>query len=62
MSQVQVKWKKDGKTLIPSAKHRFASTGSLFIKKVTAQDAGRYECSIKSEFGRDSASALVTVK
>lgn len=57
-----MKWKKDGKTIIPSAKHRFASTGSLFIKKITAQDAGRYECSIKNNNGRASASAVVTVK
>lgn len=57
-----VKWKKDGKTLVESAKHRIAPSGSLFIKKITIQEAGRYECTIRNSFGRISASALVTVK
>lgn len=58
----EVKWRKDGNTIVPSAKHRFAPSGSLFIKKITSQEAGRYECTIRNSFGRVSASALITVK
>lgn len=59
---LKVKWRKDGKTLVVSERHRVASGGSLYIKKVIAQDAGRYECSIRNNFGRATASALITVK
>lgn len=58
----EVKWKKDGKTLIQTAKHRLAPGGSLYIKKISLEDAGRYECSVKNENGRITAWALITVK
>lgn len=57
-----MQWKKDGKAVVQSAKHRTGASGSLFIKKITAQEAGRYECTIRNNFGRISASALVSVK
>lgn len=58
----EVKWKKDGNSIVPSAKHRFSPSGSLFIKKITSQEAGRYECTIRNSFGRVAASALISVK
>lgn len=58
----EVKWRKDGNSIVPSARHRFAPSGSLFIKKITSQEAGRYECTIRNSFGRVSAAGLVTVK
>lgn len=58
----QVQWKKDGRTLAQNANHRIGVSGSLFIKKITAQQAGRYECTLRNSLGRISASALITVK
>lgn len=57
----EVKWKKDGKTIIASAKHRIAPGGSLYIKKINEQDAGRYECSVVNANGRATASGVVTI-
>lgn len=58
----KVKWKKDGKSIIPSAKHRIAPGGSLYIKKINEQDAGRYECSVVNSNGRATAAGLVTIR
>ncbi len=57
-----MKWKKDGKTIVPSAKHRIAAAGSLYIKKINEQDAGRYECSVVNTNGRATASGVVTIR
>lgn len=58
----KVKWKKDGKTISKSIKYRLAPSGSLFIKKIALEDAGRYECSIINANGRSTASAIITVR
>ncbi|KAG5677506.1 hypothetical protein PVAND_007262 [Polypedilum vanderplanki] len=56
------KWKKDGRTLTKSIKHSFSPAGSLFISNVNEFDAGRYECTVSNEFGRVTASCVVTVR
>ena len=43
-------------------KYTFSTAGSLYIANVNELDAGRYECTITNEFGRATASALITVK
>lgn len=62
MILIKIQWRKDGKIVAQTAKHRIGISGSLFIKKITIQEAGRYECTIRNSFGRVSASSLVTVK
>ncbi|KAI8116975.1 Peroxidasin [Lucilia cuprina] len=63
---IQITWRKDGRIIDPKIlqtdKYEIIGTGSLFIKNVTILDNGRYECSIKNEFGRATASALVTIR
>lgn len=58
----EVKWKKDGRTLFAVSRVRIAPSGSLFIANLTLADSGRYECSIFNEYGRATASGLITVK
>lgn len=58
----EVKWKKDGRTLFTIDRVRIANSGSLFIANVTLADNGRYECSVFNQYGRASASGLLTVK
>uniref|UniRef100_A0A1B0D9M5 Ig-like domain-containing protein n=2 Tax=Phlebotomus papatasi TaxID=29031 RepID=A0A1B0D9M5_PHLPP len=45
----QVKWKKDGRTIISTDRFRIALSGSLHIANITILDSGRYECSITNE-------------
>ncbi|XP_065362237.1 peroxidasin [Calliphora vicina] len=63
---IQITWRKDGRVIDPKVlhtdKYEVIATGSLFIKNVTILDNGRYECSIKNEFGRATASALITIR
>lgn len=61
-ASAEVKWKKDGRTLFAVDRVRIAPSGSLFITNVTTADTGRYECSIVNEFGRATASGLISVK
>lgn len=49
-------------SVLRTDKYEIIGTGSLFIKNVTILDNGRYECSIKNEFGRATASALITIR
>ncbi|XP_059614618.1 peroxidasin isoform X2 [Phlebotomus argentipes] len=58
----QVKWKKDGRTIIPTDRFRTAESGSLHIANVTILDSGRYECSITNEFGRATGQGLLIVR
>lgn len=64
--QVQLTWRKDGHLIEPQResnnKHQISASGSLFIRNITIFDGGRYECSVKNEYGRTTASVLVTVK
>lgn len=41
---------------------RVGVSGSLYFTRITPQEAGRYECLLRNNLGRVSASALVTVK
>lgn len=59
---VEVKWKKDGRTLTSIGRVRIASSGSLFISNLTLADSGRYECSLINQYGRATGSGLITVK
>ncbi|GAB0090251.1 Peroxidasin [Sergentomyia squamirostris] len=45
----QVKWKKDGRTIIAGDRFKIATSGSLHIANVTVTNSGRYECSITNE-------------
>ncbi|XP_058461280.1 peroxidasin isoform X2 [Malaya genurostris] len=59
---LQIKWRKDGRTLTQTDKYRLSSTGSLSISNLTETDRGRYECSLLNQYGRATASGLLTVK
>ncbi|XP_052566883.1 peroxidasin isoform X2 [Culex pipiens pallens] len=59
---LQTKWRKDGRTLTQTDKYRLSTAGSLFITNLTEADQGRYECSLLNQFGRATASGLLTVK
>lgn len=58
----EVKWRKDGRTLFGVGRLRVAPSGSLFITNLTVADSGRYECTVTNEFGRATASGLITIK
>ncbi|XP_055686975.1 peroxidasin isoform X2 [Lutzomyia longipalpis] len=58
----QVKWKKDGRTIISTDRFRIAASGSLHVTNVTTLDSGRYECSITNEFGRATGQGLLIVR
>ncbi|XP_022833229.1 peroxidasin-like [Spodoptera litura] len=57
-----VEWRKDGSYLDDSRKHSITIIGSLILHNLTVRDTGRYECSVFNEYGRDTASAFLTVK
>ncbi|XP_001354288.3 peroxidasin [Drosophila pseudoobscura] len=63
---LQISWRRDGRLIDPNVqlteKYQISGAGSLFVKNVTILDGGRYECQLKNEFGRASASALVTIR
>jgi peroxidase len=59
---IQSKWKKDGRTLTKSIKYNISPAGSLFISNVNDLDAGRYECTVTNEYGRVTASCVVSVR
>ncbi|KAJ8737014.1 hypothetical protein PYW07_000285 [Mythimna separata] len=61
-SPVTVEWRKDGSYLDANQKYSITVIGSLIIRNLTVRDTGRYECSVFNEFGRDTASAYLTVK
>lgn len=66
MTLFQVKWHKDGRLIgtigLANDKYIVSSAGSIFVNNVTLVDTGRYECSVKNEKGRVTASALITIK
>ncbi|XP_021697884.1 peroxidasin isoform X1 [Aedes aegypti] len=59
---MQTKWRKDGRTITQTEKYRLSLAGSLFISNLTEADQGRYECSLLNQYGRATASGLLTVK
>ncbi|XP_017057908.1 peroxidasin [Drosophila ficusphila] len=63
---LQITWRHDGRLIDPNVqlteKYQISGAGSLFVKNVTIPDGGRYECQVKNQFGRASASALVTIR
>ncbi|EDW78831.1 uncharacterized protein Dwil_GK12503 [Drosophila willistoni] len=63
---LQITWRRDGRLIDPHVqaieKYQISGAGSLFVKNVTILDGGRYECQLKNQFGRVSASALVTIR
>nr|NP_523891.2 peroxidasin, isoform A [Drosophila melanogaster]NP_995975.1 peroxidasin, isoform E [Drosophila melanogaster]NP_995976.1 peroxidasin, isoform D [Drosophila melanogaster]NP_995977.1 peroxidasin, isoform C [Drosophila melanogaster]Q9VZZ4.1 RecName: Full=Peroxidasin; Flags: Precursor [Drosophila melanogaster]AOQ10577.1 Pxn-RA [synthetic construct]AAF47668.1 peroxidasin, isoform A [Drosophila melanogaster]AAS64946.1 peroxidasin, isoform C [Drosophila melanogaster]AAS64947.1 peroxidasin, isofo len=63
---LQISWRHDGRLIDPNVqlaeKYQISGAGSLFVKNVTIPDGGRYECQLKNQFGRASASALVTIR
>ncbi|KAI8039124.1 hypothetical protein M5D96_007841, partial [Drosophila gunungcola] len=63
---LQISWRRDGRLIDPNVplteKYQISGAGSLFVKNVTVPDGGRYECQVKNQFGRATASALVTIR
>ncbi|XP_055915269.1 peroxidasin [Eupeodes corollae] len=59
---VKIRWQKDGREVFNNERFQISTSGSLYIKNATLSDTGRYECSIKNEHGRATASGLVTIK
>ncbi|KAH8316805.1 hypothetical protein KR074_009084 [Drosophila pseudoananassae] len=63
---LQILWRRDGRLIDPNVqlteKYQISGLGSLFVKNVTILDGGRYECQLKNQFGRATASALVTIR
>uniref|UniRef100_T1PGN3 Cell adhesion molecule-related/down-regulated by oncogenes n=1 Tax=Musca domestica TaxID=7370 RepID=T1PGN3_MUSDO len=63
---IQITWRRDGRIIDPNVlltnKYEISGTGSLFVRNVTIFDGGRYECSVKNEYGRSTASAFVTIR
>lgn len=57
-----VQWQKDGSYININEKYTITAIGSLIIHNLTLRDAGRYECSAFNDYGRDTASAFLTVK
>ncbi|XP_054736235.1 peroxidasin [Anastrepha obliqua] len=61
-TNIQLIWRHDGRIIAPNDKYHVSKSGSLFVKNVTTSDAGRYECTVKNQYGRVTASALVKIK
>ncbi|XP_054084905.1 peroxidasin [Zeugodacus cucurbitae] len=61
-SDVQVVWRHDGRVITQNDKYQIKGSGSILVKNVTTEDGGRYECTIKNQYGRVTASSLVKVK
>ncbi|XP_030372346.1 peroxidasin, partial [Scaptodrosophila lebanonensis] len=63
---LQISWRRDGRLIDPNQqlteKYQISGAGSLYVKNVTILDGGRYECTLKNQFGRATASALVTIR
>ncbi|KAG7189813.1 hypothetical protein KM043_017473 [Ampulex compressa] len=57
----RMRWTKDGSAL-EGSRIRVSRGGSLYLYNVTAEDAGRYECSAVNEYGRATAQAVVRVR
>lgn len=57
-----IEWRKDGSYLNDDDKYSITVIGSLIIHNLTIRDTGRYECSVHNDYGRDTASAFLTVK
>lgn len=56
-------WRKDGSVLDEDKVHRKISpVGSLYIRNVTFDDAGTYECSAVNDYGKVAAHGILTVK
>nr|XP_036214818.1 peroxidasin isoform X2 [Bactrocera oleae] len=64
-SDVQVIWRHDGRVITENIfsnhKYQVSGYGSLLVKNVTTADGGRYECTLKNQYGRVTASSLVKV-
>lgn len=56
-------WRKDGNLIQESRSHmRLSPVGSLYIRNVSFQDAGVYECSAVNDFGKVTANGVLKVK
>ncbi|XP_022121552.2 peroxidasin [Pieris rapae] len=59
---VTVEWRKNGNRIINDDRIVVSLIGSLIINNLTLSDTGSYECSVYNDYGRDTASAFITVK
>ncbi|XP_072930563.1 peroxidasin [Epargyreus clarus] len=57
-----IEWRKNGNRITTNDRISISIIGSLIINNLTLTDAGSYECSVYNEYGRDTASAFLTVK
>lgn len=57
-----ISWQKDGSTMQRTGRFKISLNGNLYIYKVGPEDQGRYECMALNDYGRDLASAYVTIK
>ncbi|XP_004526120.1 peroxidasin [Ceratitis capitata] len=66
IDNVQIVWRHDGRLITPNVlsdnKYQVRKSGSLLVRDFTVADGGRYECTLKNQYGRATASALVKIK
>lgn len=63
---LKIVWRHDGRLITPNVlsdnKYQVRKSGSLLVRDFTVADGGRYECTLKNQYGRATASALVKIK
>lgn len=57
-----INWKKDGSALELNSRYKLSRGGNLYIKNITANDAGRYECTAVNEYGRATSQCLLKIQ
>lgn len=56
-------WRKDGRIVEEIRGHiRLSPVGSIYLRNVSFQDAGIYECSAVNDFGKVAAHGVIKVK
>ena len=59
--QSTISWRRNGQALTGDRYQSFGSNGTLFIRGVTHDDGGKYECVAVNTLGEDFSAATLTV-